>query len=148
MWSVWYVVSRGSGGGIGYRETTRAPVLPAVTQRAFEMNYFIANCALSSLCGLHYSLQFDNTSQTFQSKLRALTDWDWEIKTQHPPDVSPACWDGLSPSWIPFIAFSVCRSRSINGLHSNQTRRWITGSADASRSQWGWYEVHPLLTVS
>ena len=116
MWSVWYVVSRGSGGGIGYRETTRAPVLPAVTQRTFEMNYFIANCALPSLCGLH------STGWQHQPDIAVQTESpDWlRLRHQHttPTWYQQSCWVVLSPSWIPCIAFSVCRSRSINCLHS------------------------------
>ena len=58
MRSVWCLVDvvspggGGGGGGIGCRETTIAPLWPTVTQRTFEMNYFIANCAVPCLCGL------------------------------------------------------------------------------------------------
>ena len=73
------MVSRGGGGGIGCRETTIAPVLPTVTQRTFEMNYFIANCAVPYLCGL----QLDKDSPTLQTRLRAKTEIETSTLNTH-----------------------------------------------------------------
>ena len=151
MWSVWYVVSRGGGGGGGCRETTIAPVLPAVTQRTFEMNYFIADCAVPSLCGL----QLDKDSPTLQTTNTERQDWDWDMNTEHSPPTwcqqcMLRCWDVLSPSWIPSRAFSVCPIVPIYKLlNSNQTRRLLGLQTDASWTQWAWCEsTHCWQSVS
>ena len=140
MWLVWYPV-RWRWWRYWCRETTIARVLPTVTQRTFEMNYFIANWAVPSLPLCVVSTVWQRQPNIADKTERQNSDWD--INT-HP----------MSAMHVEMFYLKLNSQHSLmvpiyKLLNSNQTRRWIAGSTDASWTQWGWSEsTHSWQSVS